>query len=153
MKLHNLIRISEPIFFFLAVWRKLSYTPCFWMETLVRCTNMLSSSLILALYFTVQNLANPKRNLKIYTTLECIFGNVTCEHNTMHEKVERYLQVALQRSEGGHQNIESKVKFLSTNQKRVVNIFRDDISILRSWWSKAERNLKVMGQKLSIFLS
>lgn len=71
----------------------------------------------------------------------------------MHEKVERYLQVALQRSEGGHQNIESKVKFLSTNQKRVVNIFRDDISILRSWWSKAERNLKVMGQKLPIFLS
>lgn len=35
------------------------HTPCFWMETLVRCTNMLSSSLTLALYLTVQKRQNP----------------------------------------------------------------------------------------------
>ena len=34
-------------------------TPCFCIDTLVRCTNMLSSSLTLELYFTVQNLQNP----------------------------------------------------------------------------------------------
>lgn len=41
-------------------------TPCFCMETLVRCTNMLSSSLTLALYFTVQKRQNPSRYLKIF---------------------------------------------------------------------------------------
>lgn len=40
-----------------------SLTPCFCTETLVRCTNMLSSSLILALYLTVQNRQNPSRYL------------------------------------------------------------------------------------------
>jgi hypothetical protein len=39
-------------------------TPCFCIETLVRCTNILSSSFILALYFTVQNLANPSLYLQ-----------------------------------------------------------------------------------------
>ena len=34
-------------------------TPCFWMETLVRCTNMLSNSLRLAVYWTVQNRQKP----------------------------------------------------------------------------------------------
>lgn len=40
-------------------------TPCFWMATLVRWTNMLSSSLVLGVYFTVQNRQNPNLYLKI----------------------------------------------------------------------------------------
>ena len=39
-------------------------TPCFCMETLVRCRNMLSSSVTLLLYLTVQNRQNPRRYLR-----------------------------------------------------------------------------------------
>lgn len=40
-------------------------TPCFWMATLVRWTNMLSSSLVLGVYLTVQNLQKPSLYLRI----------------------------------------------------------------------------------------
>lgn len=39
-------------------------TPYFWIATFVRWTNILSSSLRLALYWTVQNLQNPSLYLK-----------------------------------------------------------------------------------------
>ena len=42
----------------------LALTPCFWIETFVRCTNMLSSSFTLALYLTVQKRQNPRRYLR-----------------------------------------------------------------------------------------
>ena len=39
-------------------------TPCFWIDTFVRWTNMLSSSLTSALYLTVQNRQKPSLYLR-----------------------------------------------------------------------------------------
>ena len=51
-------------------------TPCFCIETFVRCTNMLSSSFKLALYLTVQNRQKPGRNLQWNTQLLSISGHI-----------------------------------------------------------------------------
>lgn len=44
--------------------RTAALTPCFWMATLVRWTNMLSSSLVLRVYLTVQKRQNPSLYLR-----------------------------------------------------------------------------------------
>ena len=52
-------------------------TPCFWMATFVRWTNMLSSSLVLGVYFTVQNLQKPSLYLTVKHQREISKFNVT----------------------------------------------------------------------------
>ena len=41
-----------------------------------------------------------------------------------------YLHISLERSEGSDQYIETKIKLFSSNQKRVIDVSRDDVGVL-----------------------
>ena len=64
---------------------KAALTPCFWMATLVRWTNMLSSSLVLGVYFTVQKRQKPSLYLS---------GN-SDQFNALRKSIEKYNTSAL----------------------------------------------------------
>ena len=49
-----------------------------------------------------------------------------------------HLHVALERTERCDQNIETQIKFLSTNQERVVNVFGNDVRLFRCGGDKPE---------------
>ena len=60
--------------------------------------------------------------------------NISC----MVRKKKCHLHVALERTERCDQNIETQIKFLSTNQERVVNVFGNDVRLFRCGGDKPE---------------
>lgn len=101
------------------------------MATLVRWTNMLSSSLVLGVYLTVQNLQKPSLYLRIKPqrefnqTILVILDSAAC-----YQHGNTCLHVAFQRTIRGHQDVETQVKLLPSDQQRVVDVQGDDVGLL-----------------------
>lgn len=66
--------------------RKAALTPCFWMATLVRWTNMLSSSLVLRVYLTVQKRQKPSLYLRAGQRLGPFDAQRSMNNNTLCSK-------------------------------------------------------------------
>ena len=68
----------------------------------------------------------------------CDFTKLCHKHQLHREKKKCHLHVALERTERCDQNIETQIKFLSTNQERVVNVFGNDVRLFRCGGDKPE---------------
>lgn len=88
---------------------------------------MLSSSLVLGVYLTVQNLQKPSLYLRIKPKRERErIGDVRTRDAGPRLPDSH---VALQRPICGHQDVEAQVKFLSSYQQRVVDVQGDDVGL------------------------
>lgn len=83
---------------------------------------MLSSSLVLGVYLTVQKRQKPSLYLK--------HKAFSADRVVQWRAAVTYSHVALQRPVAGHQHVQTQVELLPADQQRVVDVQRDDVGLL-----------------------